>query len=75
VNNEPEELIGVRALDKWGGNGAVRVLVRDGNATVLERAGQTLRSLVRDDARPLKSRATRLSVSTPYRVENCIYRR
>jgi len=75
VTNEPEELIGVRALEQWGGNGAVRVLVRDGNAIGLERAGETLRSLIRDDARPLKCRAARLSVSTPYRVENCVYRR
>lgn len=50
VTNEPEELIGVRALEKWGGNGAVRVLIRDGNVIVLERAGQTLRSLVTEDA-------------------------
>ena len=50
VTNQPEELVGVRALEQWDGNGAVRVLVRDGNAIVAERAGQTLRSLVTDDA-------------------------
>jgi streptomycin 6-kinase len=50
VTNEPEELIGVRALEQWDGNGAVRVLVRDSNAIVLERAGRTLRSLVAEDA-------------------------
>jgi streptomycin 6-kinase len=50
VTNQPEELIGVWALEQWDGNGAVRVLVRDGNAIVLERAEQTLRSLVTDDA-------------------------
>jgi streptomycin 6-kinase len=50
VTNQPEELVGVRALEQWDGNGAVRVLARDGNAILLERAGQTLRSLVTDDA-------------------------
>ncbi|MFZ0218179.1 MAG: aminoglycoside phosphotransferase family protein [Candidatus Dormiibacterota bacterium] len=49
VTNEPEELAGSRALEKWDGNGAVRVLARDGNAVVLERAGRPLRSLVSDD--------------------------
>ena len=49
VTNQPEELVGVRALEQWDGNGAVRVLARDGNAILLERAGQTLRSLVTDD--------------------------
>jgi len=50
VTNQPEDLVGARALKQWGGNGAVRVLVRDGNAILLERAGNTLRSLVTDDA-------------------------
>jgi streptomycin 6-kinase len=50
VTNEPAELIGVRALEQWDGNGAVRVLVRDGNAIVLERAGRTVRSSVAEDA-------------------------
>ncbi|MGH7919480.1 MAG: aminoglycoside phosphotransferase family protein, partial [Candidatus Dormibacteraceae bacterium] len=49
VTNEPEELSGARALQKWAGNGAVRVLARDGHAIVLERAGPTLRSLEADD--------------------------
>ena len=49
VTNEPEELNGVRALEIWEGNGAVRVLIRGGNAIVLERGGQTLRSLVTED--------------------------
>jgi streptomycin 6-kinase len=68
VTNEPEELVGVRALEKWDGNGAVRVLVRDGNAIVLERAGQTLRSLVRDDASAtevLCDTAQRLHINNP----------
>jgi streptomycin 6-kinase len=50
VTNEPEDLAGVRALEKWDGSGAVRVLTRDGNAIVLERAGATLRSLVTEDS-------------------------
>ena len=49
VTNEPEELSGARALETWDGNGAVRVLARDGTAIVLERAGATLRSLVTED--------------------------
>jgi streptomycin 6-kinase len=49
VTTEPEELTGTGALEKWGGDGAVRVLARDANAVVLERAGAALRSLVTDD--------------------------
>lgn len=49
VTNEPEELAGARALERWGGDGAVHVLARDGNAIVLERAGRTLRSVVSHD--------------------------
>lgn len=49
VTNEPEELAGAHALERWCGNGAVRVLVRDGNAIVLERVGHTLRSMASDD--------------------------
>ncbi len=50
VTNEPEELAGARALEKWEGNGAVQLLARHSNAIVLERAGPTLRSVVADDA-------------------------
>jgi streptomycin 6-kinase len=50
VTNKPEELVGLGALEQWDGNSAVRVLVRDGNAILLERVGETLRSLVTDDA-------------------------
>jgi streptomycin 6-kinase len=49
VTNEQEELAGTRALERWDGNGAVRMLARSDNAIVLERAGQTLRSLVIED--------------------------
>lgn len=68
VTHEPEELAGARALEEWGGNGAVRVLVRDGDAIVLERAGRTLRSLVTDDAqatRVLCAAADRLHTHSP----------
>lgn len=50
VTNEPEELIGARALEKWDGRGAVRLIGREGNAILLERAGETLRSSLTDDA-------------------------
>lgn len=50
VTREPEELAGVRALQAWGGNGAVRVLAVDDDATVLERAGRTLHESIDDDA-------------------------
>ncbi|MGH3448352.1 MAG: aminoglycoside phosphotransferase family protein [Nocardioidaceae bacterium] len=68
VTNEPERLAGTRALEIWGGNGAVRVLARDGNAMVLERAGATLRSLVTDDiaaTRALCAVADRLHIHAP----------
>lgn len=68
VTNETEELTGTRALEKWEGNGAVKVLVKDGHAVVLERAGQTLRSLVTDDAeatRVLCAAADRLHTQSP----------
>ena len=68
VTNQPEELVGVRALEQWGGNGAVRVLARDGNAILLERAGQTLHSLVTDDAsatQVLCDAAHRLHTNSP----------
>ena len=56
----------MRALEQWDGNGAVRVLVRDGNAIVLERAGQTLRCVGdRRRLRSLRCCATQLTVSTP----------
>ena len=53
---------------EWDGNGAVRVLARDGNAIVLERAGTTLRSTVTDDAaatQVLCAVAARLHTHTP----------
>jgi streptomycin 6-kinase len=50
LSHEPEELTGAEALAIWSGNGAVRVLARDGHAVVLERAGETLRSRITDDA-------------------------
>lgn len=50
VSNEPEELAGARALEVWNGHGAVRLLARDGNAMLFERAGRSLRSIVTDDA-------------------------
>ncbi|MGH7918781.1 MAG: aminoglycoside phosphotransferase family protein [Candidatus Dormibacteraceae bacterium] len=68
VTNEPEELTGARALQKWAGHGAVRVLARDGNAMVLERAGATLRSSVADDiaaTQVLCAVARRLHAHTP----------
>ena len=68
VTNQPEELVGVRALEQWDGNGAVRVLARDGNAILLERAGQTLHSLVTDDAsatQVLCDAAHRLHTNSP----------
>jgi streptomycin 6-kinase len=68
VTNQPEELVGLRALEQWDGNGAVRVLARDGNAILLERAGQTLRSLVIDDAsatQVLCDAAQRLHTNSP----------
>jgi streptomycin 6-kinase len=49
MTNEPEELTGGHALERWNGNGAVELLATDANAIVLERAGETLRSLVSDD--------------------------
>lgn len=49
VTNEPEELAGARALERWAGQGAVRVLRRDDNAIVLERAGPTLSSVAISD--------------------------
>lgn len=49
VTNDPEELTGARALEKWAGNGAVRVLARQGNAVVLEYAGLPVRSVIPDD--------------------------
>ena len=49
VTNEPEELAGVRALERWSGHGAVRVLRRNHNAIVLERAGPSLRSVANSD--------------------------
>lgn len=50
VTRESEELAGVHALLAWNGNGAVRVLAEDGDAFVLERAGQTIREKVAEDA-------------------------
>lgn len=49
VTDEPEELLGVRALIEWHGDGAVRVIAQDANAIVLERAGATMRSVLADD--------------------------
>lgn len=49
VSHEPEEIAGAAALQWWDGDGAVRVLVRDGDATVLERAGASLRQAVAND--------------------------
>ncbi len=49
ITNDPEELLGTEALDRWAGTGAVQVLARFRNAVVLEHAGQTLRSMLADD--------------------------
>ncbi len=51
MSHAAEEIAGAAALQWWDGEGAVRVLVRDGNAAVLERAGASLRrSVAGDDA-------------------------
>lgn len=68
VTNEPEELDGTHALQAWHGQGAVRVLARQGNAIVLERAGSPLRAVVTQDeaaTRALCSVAERLHSHTP----------
>ncbi len=68
VTNEPEELAGARALERWAGHGAVRVLRRNHNAIVLERAGPSLRSVASSDQNAtaiLCSVAARLHARTP----------
>lgn len=68
VTYEPEELAGARALERWSGRGAVRVLRRDRNAIVLERAGPSLRSVVSSDEEAtsiLCGVAARLHAQTP----------
>lgn len=72
VTNEPEELDGARALEKWDGNGAVRVLAHSGAAMVFERAGNTVNSAVTDDAvatQVLCSTADRLHAASPENLE------
>lgn len=51
MSHEEEEIAGPEALQWWSGEGAVRVLLRDGNAVVLERAGVALRQAMSDDVR------------------------
>lgn len=51
MSHEPEEIAGPAALQWWDGDGAVRVLLRDGNAVVMERAGVALRQATPDDVR------------------------
>lgn len=50
VTAAPEELRGIEALCHWDGRGSVRVLLRDADATIMERAGATLRASEPDDA-------------------------
>lgn len=50
VTAAPEELRGIQALGHWDGRGSVRVLHRDADATIMERAGTTLRASEPDDA-------------------------
>lgn len=72
VTNEPEELAGARALERWGGKGAVTALVRDENALVLERAGCTLQSLITNDAvatQVLCTVAGRLHAQSPEQLD------
>lgn len=47
---DPEVLVGFDALEQWGGHGAIRLLARDDDAYLLERAGATLRATITDDA-------------------------
>ena len=46
---DPEVLVGFDALAEWDGHGAIRLLARDDDAYVLERAGATLRATITDD--------------------------
>jgi Aminoglycoside/hydroxyurea antibiotic resistance kinase len=62
--NEPEELTGA-GLEEWAGRGAVLVLAPHHNATALERAEGTLRSLVTDDAAAIRIPAQWSDDSTP----------
>lgn len=73
ITNDHDELIGAKALEKWEGTGAVRILAQHENAFVLEYAGQTLRSVIPEDTaatRVLCSVADQLHSRNPENLDD-----